>query len=255
MRRPLRAEPEAAVGHVGLEDRLEDDLEGGLDDAVADGRDRERALLVPTGLWDVDPPGRDGLEPLLSQLCFQFAEQPVNPVLLDVGDGGLVDAWCAGIAAHLRPRPLQDVPAVDLVVERVEPSSGIGLGRTVKLALQGTDRVEGLLDAQGGTSLLGTHRPLLLARAWTKQRRFPSPAGVLSVRLDRYYHRLRRPVGRRPFPLSGYRTPRSGGLRSRRASEGLHSSRRHLPNVPRPLRRGVPRGCDPGSSPLPWPSP
>lgn len=26
-------------------------------------------------------------------------------------------------------------------------------------------------------------------------------------------------------------------------------------NVPRPIRRGVPHGCNPGSTPLPWPSP
>src|SRR5207247_876052 len=35
----------------------------------------------------------------------------------------------------------------------------------------------------------------------------------------------------------------SGADRNRRASEGLPSSRRHVPTVPRPLRRGVPRGC------------
>src|SRR5437763_1116996 len=36
----------------------------------------------------------------------------------------------------------------------------IGLGRPVKRMLQGTDRVEPL-DTEGGTSLHGTHRPLL----------------------------------------------------------------------------------------------
>jgi hypothetical protein len=50
------------------------------------------------------------------------------------------------VAAHLLPRPLQDVPAQELVVQRVEPSSGIGLGRPLPRRLQGTDRVE-LLDA------------------------------------------------------------------------------------------------------------
>ena len=39
----------------------------------------------------------------------------------------------------------------------------------------------------------------------------PSPAVVLSVRLDRYYCRLRLPAGRRPFPLTGYKTARSDG--------------------------------------------
>ena len=76
----------------------------------------------------------------------ELVEQPVNPVLLDLLDGQLVDARRATVAAHLLPRPLQDVPAGDLVVQRVEPSSGIGLGRPVQHMLQGTDRVE-LLDA------------------------------------------------------------------------------------------------------------
>jgi hypothetical protein len=40
-----------------------------------------------------------------------------------------------------------------------------------------------------------------------------------------------------------------------RAGEGLPSSRRHPRCVPRPIRRGVPHGCAPGSTPLPWPSP
>ncbi len=40
-----------------------------------------------------------------------------------------------------------------------------------------------------------------------------------------------------------------------RAGEGLPSSRRHLLSVPSPIPRGVLRGCTPGSSPLPWPSP
>ncbi|MBB5155610.1 transposase family protein [Saccharopolyspora phatthalungensis] len=40
-----------------------------------------------------------------------------------------------------------------------------------------------------------------------------------------------------------------------RAGEGLPSSRRHYLNVPRPIRRAVPHGCNPGTTPLPWPSP
>ena len=48
----------------------------------------------------------------------------------------MIDAGRTVIAGHLLPRPLQDVPAVDLVIERVEPSPGIGLGRPVEAALQ-----------------------------------------------------------------------------------------------------------------------
>ena len=60
-----------------------------------------------------------------------------------------------------------------------------------------------------------------------------------------------------PLPgVTGYRTPRSGDTSAgHRAGEGLPSSRRHHRYVPRPIRRGVPHGCNPGSAPLPWPSP
>ncbi len=75
------------------------------------------------------------------QLRGQLVEQPGNAVLLDVSDGLLVDAGRAMVGAHQLPRPLQDVPAVDLVMERMEPSSGIGLGRPVKRSLQFSDFV------------------------------------------------------------------------------------------------------------------
>ena len=63
----------------------------------------------------------------------------VDAVLLDVGDGLSVDAGRAAVGAHQLPRPLQNVSAVDLVIERVEPSSGIGLGRPVERSLQFSD--------------------------------------------------------------------------------------------------------------------
>jgi hypothetical protein len=75
----------------------------------------------------------------------------------------------------------------------------------------------------------------------------PSPRVLLSRRLDRYCGRLRRPPGSRSTSRlnTGYRTRPSGSTITAgcRAGEGLPSSRRHHLNVPRPLRRGVPRGC------------
>ena len=77
----------------------------------------------------------------------------------------------------------------------------------------------------------------------------PSPAVLLSARLKQYYGRLRRPPGSRPLPgVTGYRTPRSDGtatraVAGRRAGEGLPSSRRHLLDIPRPIRREVLGGC------------
>jgi hypothetical protein len=75
----------------------------------------------------------------------------------------------------------------------------------------------------------------------------PSPAVLLSARLDRYYGRLRRPPGSRPLPgftpVIGPDAPTTTSPQGRRAGEGLPSSRRHHANVPSPLRRGVPQGC------------
>ena len=164
-----------------------------MHDAVTDGPYRKRPLLLPTRLRDVDPfgPGRVETVSLSAPLPARLTDEIFQ--LLDVGDGYLVDAGCTGIAAHLHPRPprpLQDVPAMDLVKERVESSLGIGLGRPVKLALQGTDCVELIVDALGGTS----RRALTSLSFSHKHGRSSGPSlsdGCVVRRIDRYYCRLR----------------------------------------------------------------
>src|SRR6266545_879300 len=47
--------PERALQHVGLEDRLNDDLCGRLHNAVADRGDREWTKLLTSGLRDEHP--------------------------------------------------------------------------------------------------------------------------------------------------------------------------------------------------------
>ena len=71
--------------------------------------------------------------------------------MCDHGQGGPVNARRAAVTAHLLPRPLQDIPAVDLVEQRVELPPGIGLGRPVKRMLQGADSVP-TDSRQGGPS-------------------------------------------------------------------------------------------------------
>ena len=76
----------------------------------------------------------------------------------------------------------------------------------------------------------------------------PSPRVLLSRQLKRYYGRLRRPPGSRSTSRlnTGYKTRhfQQHEAAGCRAGEGLPSSRRHHLNVPRPLRRRVPRGCN-----------
>jgi N-terminal domain of anti-restriction factor ArdC len=125
----------------------------------------------------------------------EFIQHPGHPVPLDVGDSGPVDPGRAAVAAHLNPRALQNVPAIDLVVERVEPSPGISLGRPVQRSLQSLDTV--LL---GGPSHEGTHPPFPAPKRIDEAAALSSPAVMLSARLNRYYGRLRRPPG--PPPTS-----------------------------------------------------
>ena len=107
------------------------------------------------------------------------------------------------LRAHRDPRPPQDVPAQDLVPQRVKPSPGIGLGRPVQRVLQGTHLIQRRTSAVGGTSRIGTHRaPPSTPTRIDEVVALPSPAVMLSARLDRYYGHLRRPPGRLPLPGS-----------------------------------------------------
>ena len=90
----------------------------------------------------------------------------------------------------------------------MKSSLGFGLGRPVQRVLQGTHLIQRNLvndkdSAVGGTSRNGTHRapPSTSARI-DEAVALPSPAVVLSARLDRYYGHLRRPPGSLPLPSS-----------------------------------------------------
>ncbi len=155
VRRAPRAKPVRALEEVGFEDRLNDDLHSRLHDPVAHRRDRERAQLLAAGLRNEDPASGERTPAPLLQIRGQLVEQQADAVLLDGGDRLSVDAGRATVGAHQLPRPLQDIPAIDLVVERVEPSPGVGLGRPVERPLQFSDSV-----LAGGTSHLW-HSPAL----------------------------------------------------------------------------------------------
>ena len=170
---------------------------------------------VGSRLRDKYPPGgQRTIRPSFSS-AGQLAEQPGDAVLLDRGQGDLVDARRAVVRAHQRPRAPQHIPAADLVIQRVEPPSGIGLGRPVQRMLQGTDRISRDTPARslrGGTSRPGTHRaPPRQTLRIGEAAALPSPAVMLSARLKQYYGRLRRPPGQqstsRLAPVIGRHAP------------------------------------------------
>ena len=109
VRRPPRAEPEAARQEIRLEDRLEHDLHRGLHDPVANRRNRQRPLLARRArLGDQHPPAQAaaGSGPPPARLASSPSSR-VYAVLLDTGQGDLVDARRAVVPAHRDPRAPQ----------------------------------------------------------------------------------------------------------------------------------------------------
>jgi hypothetical protein len=261
--RPPRAEPGTARQEIRLENRIEHDLHSGLHDPVANRRNRKRPPLVPHArLRDIDPPRGHGPVAAFPQLAGQLVKQPGNPVLLDGGQGDLVDTRRAIVPAHRDPRAPQNIPAEDLVMQRVEPPPGIGLGRPVKRMLQGTDRIRRDNPGRprsGGTSHDGTHRaPPDRRCAPTKQRPFPHrrlccPPGSSSTTAASDAH-----PASHPLPgITGYRTPRSGSRNPQTAGPGRASPvpAATIGTFRAPYAGESLTAAPPGSSPLPWPSP
>src|SRR6266516_4821666 len=112
--------------------------------------------------------------------------------------------------------------------------------------LQGTDRVHGDTSPGGGTSRHSTHRAPPFTMRTDEAAALPSPAVVLSAGSIGNTAASDALPAAAHFPAcTGYRASRFRWRQraGHRAGEGLSSSRRHYPNVPRPLRRGVLHGC------------
>ena len=179
--------------------------------------------------------------PSLPQFRGQLAEQPGDPVLLDVRQADTVNASSAAVAVHCLPRPVQHVPAVDLVGQHMEPSFRVGLGRPVKHMLQSARTLLPPTAARVDLAVLpALTDPGPPSSRANEAAALPSLRVMLSRRSERYYGRLRLPPGRRPLPGSTpvirRRFPRQP--QHAPAGEGLPSSRRHHLNLPAPSYAG-----------------
>ena len=116
---------------VGLEDRLQDQHHRHLRHAVPDRTDTQRALLAIT-FRDEHTAHRVRSIRSLSQFGRQFVEPSVPPVRLDVLEGLAVHPRGAVVGATAQVGELQDVPAIHLVVQPVEPI----LRRSLRFGMQ-----------------------------------------------------------------------------------------------------------------------
>ena len=109
-------------------------------------------------------------------------------------------------------------------------------------------------SSAGRTPVCGT-RPT--EPSWVRERlgfRPPRPVGRWWAGTPRIPRSRRARAGQVPRPKRRRAGVRPNGLasdnlfHSHRAGEGLANSRRHYLNVPRPIRRGVHHGCNPGAT-------
>ena len=173
-----RAEAVGAWLEVRLEDRLEHQLQGGLDHPVTGGGDPEHAGLAAC-LGDQHLPHGHGVERPGLELGSQPGEQPCRR-----GDG----AWChsvhpGGPPSLVRPDPLprnhEEGGINDEVEEVVKLATGIVGRPLVQLGLDSQYPCLRLFEA--GPRFVGVHqRPPDMAFPHCKTRCPPLPCGRLS---------------------------------------------------------------------------
>jgi len=88
-----------SVLEVGLEDRLQHDLGGGLDGPVTDGRNTERALASAIALRDHHPPYRIGPIRLRDQVLAQARQPCLQARRINLGEAHSIHTRSARIGA------------------------------------------------------------------------------------------------------------------------------------------------------------
>lgn len=181
----------------------------------------------------------------MTKVVGQLFQEPVNTEFIDVGQGGRVSApLLARTAPHARCKTsLRKTLSCNAWNRR----SGSALADRYSACCKA--RTGSLMDPTAAeladmTALTGPHSFTVTAHERSSG---PSLTGGYAVHPARSVLRPPPTPHPAPDPLPGS-TPVIGPGRPRppqsaSTGKGLPSSRRHCSCVPRPLRRGVPRGC------------
>ena len=136
---PLGAEPVRDRLEIGLEDRLQHQLQRSLNDPIRNSRDAELSQLSrPAGLGNLAFPHRQRPKRTILQTGPQIVQKPGHPDdLLNIGGRQAVHARSirAVVARDPLERHQQRRRVTHEIEQVIEPAAGIGRSPTVKLGL------------------------------------------------------------------------------------------------------------------------
>src|SRR5262245_38815410 len=129
------------VLEVGLEDRFQYELGGGLNHPIANGGNAERTLAFAIRFRDHYPPHRIGPIRLRDQFLAQACQPPFRTLLLDLVKGHPIHTRSPRIGAGKPIGMTQDVLATDLVVKHVEAENRLRRRLAMQLSLERPDLI------------------------------------------------------------------------------------------------------------------
>src|SRR5690349_11741250 len=198
VRRPPRAEPEAARQEISLEDRPRARSSPRPARSGREPQEWTAASARPQArpAWGYRPCARAAGGSGPPSARGQLAGQPVYAVLPDPGQGDLAGARRAVVPAHRDPRAPQHVAAADLVNSAWNRRPGSALAARSSACRKARTGSPATGDpCAAGLALTALTGPLQTTLRTDEAAALPSPQVVLSRRSNRYYGRLRRPPG------------------------------------------------------------
>jgi hypothetical protein len=132
---PFHGEPRQFRFQIGLEDWLQDQHRSHLDHAISYAGNSERPQLAITFRYE-HASDRPGTIRFLPELFRQFVQPAKHAVLLDRGKALAVNPRCTTVVMAACVGEAQNIPVIDLVVQRVESIVGRVLRFGVQCRLQ-----------------------------------------------------------------------------------------------------------------------
>src|SRR6266568_2368731 len=130
----------STVLQVRLENRLQHELGGGLNDPIPNRWDAERAFPA-SRLGNLHPPHRLGPIRLRNEILAQALQPSFHARRIDLFEGHPVNTRSSRVGAGQRIGVSKNILAADLVVEQIEAEVGLRLRLAIELSLKAPDLI------------------------------------------------------------------------------------------------------------------